>query len=126
MRGLALALALAPLGGCYIADEDPPPQTIHVVHHESAIPWPTAAATAPGQIPVLQAHHIDRPTEVIAILDVHAAMGHENEALQELRERARACGADAVVGAEFHHGEGGAEPTHLSGVAVKFISLDDL
>jgi len=126
MRGLALVVALAPLAGCYNADEDPPPQTVQVVHQESPVPWPTAAAAAPGQIPVLQAHHMDRPTEVIAILDVHAPMGHENEALAELRARAQACGADAVVGAEFHHGEGSGEPTHLSGVAVRFISLDDL
>jgi hypothetical protein len=126
MRVFALALALGPLGGCYIADEDPPPQVVHVVHHESSIPWPTATATAPGRIPILQAHHMDRPTEVIAILDVHSAMGQENQALEELRARAQACGADAVVGAEFHHGEGAGEPTHLSGVAVRFISLDDL
>jgi hypothetical protein len=29
-------------------------------------------------------------------------------------------GADAVVGVEFHHGEGD-EPTHLSGMAVRFV-----
>jgi hypothetical protein len=30
-------------------------------------------------------------------------------------------GADAVVGVEFHHGEGEGQPTHLSGLAVRFI-----
>ena len=125
MRGGSLLIVLAPLAGCYLADEDPPPVTVHVVHHEAPVAWPAQAAAAPGQIPILQAHHMNRPTEVIAILDVHSAMGGETQALAELRARAQAVGADAVVGAEFHHGEGGDEPTHLSGVAVKFISLDD-
>ncbi len=30
-------------------------------------------------------------------------------------------GADAVVGVEFEHGEGQGEPTHLSGLAVRFL-----
>jgi hypothetical protein len=128
MRELRLMLALALLPGCYVPGESPPPQTLHVVHHEATeapVPWPTEAAMAPGEMPILQAHHLNRPTEVLAILDVHAPMGHETEALAELRARAQAVGADAVVGAEFHHGEGAGEPTHLSGVAVRFISLED-
>ena len=30
-------------------------------------------------------------------------------------------GADAVIGVEFHHGEEHGEPTHLSGLAVRYI-----
>jgi hypothetical protein len=29
--------------------------------------------------------------------------------------------ADAVVGVEFHHGEEKDEPTHLSGLAVRYV-----
>jgi uncharacterized protein YbjQ (UPF0145 family) len=39
-----------------------------------------------------------------------------------LRVKAAQLGADAVVGVEFHHGESEGEPTHLSGLAVKFLS----
>jgi uncharacterized protein YbjQ (UPF0145 family) len=35
--------------------------------------------------------------------------------------KAAQLGADAVVGVEFHHGEGEGEPTHPSGLAVKFL-----
>jgi hypothetical protein len=35
-------------------------------------------------------------------------------------------GADAVVGVEFHPGEGEGEPTHLSGMAVRFVSRESL
>ena len=48
-------------------------------------------------------------------------MGHHDAALDALRRKAAAMGADAVVGVEFHHSEGG-EPTHLSGLAVRFVS----
>ena len=76
-----------------------------------------------GRIPILQAHHLERATEVLAILDVHSEMGGESGAVDAMRQRAAAVGADAVLGAEFHHGEGGGEATHLSGVAVRFVSI---
>jgi uncharacterized protein YbjQ (UPF0145 family) len=48
-------------------------------------------------------------------------MGGHDAALQMLKERAAQLGADAVLGVEFHHGHGEDEPTHLSGLAVRFI-----
>jgi uncharacterized protein YbjQ (UPF0145 family) len=48
-------------------------------------------------------------------------MGSHDRALDVLRRRAVAMGADAVVGVEFHHGEGEGQPTHLSGLAVRFL-----
>ena len=48
-------------------------------------------------------------------------MGKHDEALRTLQAKAALLGADAVVGVEFHHGEGEGEPTHLSGLAVKFL-----
>jgi uncharacterized protein YbjQ (UPF0145 family) len=41
--------------------------------------------------------------------------------MRMIRERAAQMGADAVIGVQFHHGEGG--PTHLSGLAVRFVTL---
>jgi hypothetical protein len=71
---------------------------------------------------VLQTTKLDRYAEVVGVVDVHEGMGDERVALQALREKAATMGADAVIGVEFHHGEGEGEPTHLSGMAVRFVA----
>jgi hypothetical protein len=78
------------------------------------------------RILVLQTTKLDRYAEVVGVVDVHEAMGTEQTALAALRRKAVAMGADAVVGVEFHHGEGEGEPTHLSGMAVRFVSSSTL
>ena len=70
---------------------------------------------------VLQGTHLDRPSEVIGVVDAHLKVGDQDAALAALKKRAAAMGADAVVGVEFHHGEGPGEPIHLSGLAVRFL-----
>jgi hypothetical protein len=85
---------------------------------------PGQAAVAhgdPSRVLVLQSTHLDRPSEVVGVIDAHVAMGSHDAALDVVRKRAAAMGADAVVGVEFHHGEGEGEPTHLSGLAVRFL-----
>jgi hypothetical protein len=90
---------------------------------------PPAEATAPSSLTalpathilVLQSTHTDRLTEVVGVIDVHAEMGGQDAALELLKARAAQLGADAVLGVEFHHGHGEDEPTHLSGLAVRFI-----
>jgi hypothetical protein len=77
--------------------------------------------TEASSVLVLQTTKLDRYAEVVGVVDVHEGMGDERLALQRLREKAAAMGADAVVGVEFHHGEGEGEPTHLSGMAVRFV-----
>jgi uncharacterized protein YbjQ (UPF0145 family) len=57
----------------------------------------------------------------VGVIDVHAEMGGHDAALAMLKLRASQLGADAVLGVEFHHGHGEEEPTHLSGLAVRFI-----
>jgi hypothetical protein len=79
------------------------------------------ARTDPARVLVLQSTHLDRPAEVVGVVDAHVAMGSHDSALEVVRQRAAALGADAVVGVEFHHGEGEGQPTHLSGLAVRFI-----
>jgi hypothetical protein len=79
----------------------------------------TALPSAP--VLVLQSSHINRLTEVVGVIDVHAEMGGHDAALDMLKLRAAQLGADAVLGVEFHHGHGEDEPTHLSGLAVRFI-----
>ena len=83
---------------------------------------PGTRRTEPSQVAILQTTKLDHYAEVVGIVDMHEAMGGERAALQRLRERASAMGADAVIGVEFHHGEGEGEPTHLSGLAVRYVA----
>ncbi len=86
-----------------------------------ALASPHREAPAPDVL-ILQSTHLDRPSEVVGIVDVHEEMGHHEAALDALRRKAAAMGADAVVGVEFHHSDSHGEPTHLSGLAVRFVS----
>jgi hypothetical protein len=94
----------------------PPPSSDEYV----AAPTPITALPA-RDVLVLQSSHIDRLTEVVGVVDVHSEMGGHDAALELLKMRAAQLGADAVLGVEFHHGHGEDEPTHLSGLAVRFI-----
>jgi len=84
-------------------------------------PNPSINRHDPARVLVLEGKHLDRPAEVIGVVDAHEAMGNQDAALWTLKKKAAALGADAVVGVEFHHGEGEGEPTHLSGMAVRFL-----
>ncbi len=75
----------------------------------------------PARVLVLQSKHLDRPAQVVGVVDAHAEVGKHEAALWILKTKAAQLGADAVVGVEFNHGEGAGEPTHLSGLAVKFL-----
>ena len=95
----------------------PPPGT-----QTSPGPAPAAIGGADGsRVLVLESKHTDRPSQVVGVVDAHEEMGKHEGALRTLQRKAAALGADAVVGVEFHHGEGEAEPTHLSGIAVRFL-----
>jgi hypothetical protein len=82
---------------------------------------PTEPSSDASNVLILQTTKLDRYAEVVGVVDVHEGMGDDRVALQHLREKAAAMGADAVVGVEFHHGEAEGEPTHLSGMAVRFV-----
>lgn len=78
-------------------------------------------ARDPARVLVLETTRLDRPSEVLGVVDAHEEMGKHESALWTLKTKAAQLGADAVVGVEFHHGEGQGEPTHLSGLAVRFL-----
>jgi hypothetical protein len=80
-----------------------------------------AARGDASRVLVLEGTHLDRPAEVVGVIDAHMPMGSHDAALDLVRRRAVQMGADAVVGVEFHHGEGEGQPTHLSGLAVRFL-----
>jgi hypothetical protein len=136
LRGLLVALALAGCASEYHPEYHPQTSTSYqqIVSYPTNVFMsgspPTAEATSegattiqgdPSRVLVLQSTHLDRPSEVVGVVDAHVPMGGHDRALDVLRRRAAALGADAVVGVEFHHGEGEGEPTHLSGLAVRFL-----
>lgn len=101
---LFVLLALAPLAGCV---DDAPPR------------FALVRSTVPTVL-VIADKRIARPTEVVGVLDFHSNADDEEKGFDELRARAADMGAEAVIGAEFEHGEGG-RPSHLSGMAVRFV-----
>lgn len=56
---------------------------------------------------------------ILDVVDIHTSATSEDKGFDELRARAAQEGGNAVVGAEFEHGEGN-EPSHLSGMIVRF------
>ncbi len=95
---------------------------------------------------LLLAGSADRPCEVLGLIDRHADMGREADALERLRADAARLGADAVTHVSFEHsddveeehgadddmdarvdegvaGHHAAGALHLSGTAVRFRDL---
>ena len=84
-------------------------------------PAATESNAVSVDVVVTTARKLDRPTEVVGVIDEHEPSGRQDAALALLRRRAAAMGADGVVGVEFHHGEESGGPTHLSGLAVRYV-----
>jgi hypothetical protein len=84
-------------------------------------PRTTIAVPVRADIVVTPARKLDRPTEMVGVIDEHEPSGRQDAALALIRERAAAMGADAVLGVEFHHGDEKDDPTHLSGLAVRYV-----
>jgi uncharacterized protein YbjQ (UPF0145 family) len=80
-------------------------------------------AAAASRVRVIQNDQLECPAEVLGLVDIHQPVKTEDEALAVLKRKAAKLRADAVIGVEFHHGEPGEEPTHLSGMAVRCNDL---
>lgn len=92
----------------------------------------TVAAREPDEKPmtaearkirIVEGEDVGCATEVLGLVDVHEPVKTVDQAMDELRKDAAELGAEAVIGVEFHHGEAGEEPTHLSGMAVRCNDL---
>lgn len=82
-------------------------------------PAPTSSpAPTIAQILVTPDRKLEVPTEIVGVLDFHSPADTQDKGFEELRARAASLGADAVIGAEFEHGEDGGL-SHLSGMAVR-------
>jgi uncharacterized protein YbjQ (UPF0145 family) len=123
MKPTILIFALA-LCGCdaFVAGEGAkaPNESENKYAKEEEEPVTPELEAKAAKVQVLQnADKLGCATEVIGLVDVHEPVKTVDEALHELRLDAARIDAQAVVGVEFHHGEPGEEPTHLSGEAVR-------
>jgi hypothetical protein len=73
-----------------------------------------------ARVQILTTKHPTRSAEVLAVFDFHTDADSEDKGFDQLRLAAARVGADAVIGAEFEHGEDGGK-SHLSGMAVRFL-----
>jgi uncharacterized protein YbjQ (UPF0145 family) len=98
------------------ADEDEAAEERAIVND------PRVIASA-RDVRVIQNDSLDCPSEVLGLVDIHEPVDSVDRALEVLKRKAAKVGAEAVIGVEFHHGEPGEEPTHLSGMAVRCNDL---
>jgi hypothetical protein len=87
--------------------------------HEGAEIEVPALSASESPVLVTPDKNLGRPTEVVGVLDFHTRADSEDKGFDQLRAKAASLGADAVIGAEFEHGDNGG-PSHLSGLAVRF------
>ncbi len=92
-------------------------------HDEDAIPDDPVTVARAEHVKVMQTGDIGCPVEALGPVDVHKKMGSTQQSLEALKRRAAKLGADAIINVEFEHGEGGKEPTHLAGMAVRCNDL---
>ena len=90
---------------------------------ERALVNDPSVIAAAAHVRVIQNDQLGCPSEVLGLVDIHEPVATVDRALDVLKRKAAKLGADAVIGVEFHHGEPGEEPTHLSGMAVRCNDL---
>ncbi len=90
---------------------------------DESVPDDPVTVARAAKIKVMQTADIGCPVEALGPVDVHRKMESTDQALETLKRRAAKLGADAVIHVEFEHGEGGKEPTHLAGMAVRCNDL---
>jgi uncharacterized protein YbjQ (UPF0145 family) len=90
---------------------------------ERAIVNDPVVIAAARKVRVIQNDELGCVSEVLGLVDIHEPVESVDRALDVLKRKAAKMGAEAVIGVEFHHGEPGEEPTHLSGMAVRCNDL---
>jgi uncharacterized protein YbjQ (UPF0145 family) len=141
MHRSLVAFAVVALAGCehnlpdpMVPPTDPPgsasssstpsePKEDDEIAEEKAIVNDPAVIAAAENVKIIQNDHVECATELVGLVDIHEPVASVDRALTVLRRKAAKMGAEAVLGVEFHHGEPGEEPTHLSGMAVRCKDL---
>lgn len=127
MQILISVLALALVTGCGGATArgaaGPEDAKKEAAEEDEPLPTDPATIAKAKTVRVLQNESLGCPTEVLGPVDVHRKMESTAQALEGLKLRAAAVGAEAVSNVEFEHGEGGSAPTHLAGLAVRCRDL---
>lgn len=135
MRWFISGLALALVAGCApgmreSAMPTPGPSAVEGAARrapaepdDEPLPTDPAVIAKAASVKILNNESLGCATEVLGPVDVHKKMQNTQKALDELKLRGAALGAEAVVGVDFEHGEGGPAPTHLSGMAVRCRDL---
>ena len=91
-------------------------------HSEAVIDVPESLTAAQANVDVFpKGSSPTRRSVVVGVIDVHTSAENPDKGFDVLRVVAAQLGADAVIGAEFEHGEGN-EPSHLSGMAIRYIA----
>jgi uncharacterized protein YbjQ (UPF0145 family) len=108
---VAVLIAFAGCGGASLSARAPAHDLESSAPSTATVPH--ILVTPEGHCP--SGHHCD----VLEVVDIHTHAASQDKGFDELRIRAGALGADAVVGAEFEHGNG-EEPSHLSGLIVRY------
>ena len=91
-------------------------------HTGAVIPVPESLTPVQASVDVFpKGSSPSRRTMVVGVIDVHTSADNPDKGFEVLRVVAAQLGANAVIGAEFEHGEGN-EPSHLSGMAVRYIA----
>ncbi len=102
ISSVALSLVMIGCGGAPIATSSPSASSSSGILVTTEENCPTG-------------HHCD----ILDVVDIHTQATSQDKGFDELRARALEMGGDAVVGAEFEHGDGN-EPSHLSGMIVRY------
>jgi uncharacterized protein YbjQ (UPF0145 family) len=112
MRITSVALSLALVGCAGVPQSSRSPSWVGATRD---------VESGASRIPVLpqQTCPTGHNCDILEVVDIHTHAASEDKGFDELRTRAAAMGADAVVGAEFEHGSGD-EPSHLSGMIVRY------
>jgi hypothetical protein len=114
---VAAALALSGCAGLHPqSPEFPPGEALSTAPsstegdeaaEERAIVNDPNVISAAKNVRVVQNDHLDCPSEVLGLVDIHEPVDSVDRALEILKRKAAKIGAEAVIGVEFHHGEPG-------------------
>lgn len=133
-RVATVVMLLLPACGPLIIQERAPMQALAPpASHEASgsahdgsavIPVPAQLTAAEARVSVFPKGSDPKGrTMVVGVLDLHTSAQNADKGFDVLRVMAAQLGADAVIGAEFEHGEG-SEPSHLSGMAIRYMKAD--